>query len=77
MSGPLFLRTLRANRTLLLATGIGMVVWGAVLPIIFATFGRQFSALVQGNPFLEQFSRFGGGDLFTLSGTIALGSSQP
>jgi len=77
MSGPLFARTIVANRTLLLSTAIGMVVWGAILPVIFATFGREIGAFAQGNPIFEQFSRFGGGDLFTLPGTVALGFVHP
>jgi ABC-2 type transport system permease protein len=77
MSAPLFARTLAANRSLLLSTALGMIVWGAVLPVIFATFGREIGAFAQGNPLFEQFSRFGGGDLFTLPGTIALGFVHP
>jgi ABC-2 type transport system permease protein len=77
MSGPLFARTFVANRSLLLSTALGMIIWGAVLPVIFATFGREIGAFAQGNPIFEQFSRFGGGDLFTLPGTIALGFVHP
>jgi ABC-type transport system involved in multi-copper enzyme maturation permease subunit len=74
---PLFRRTLSANRNLLLATGLGMIVWGAVLPVIYGAFGREIGAFAQGNPLFEQFSRFGGGDLFSLPGTIALGFVHP
>jgi ABC-2 type transport system permease protein len=74
---PLFRRTLTASRNLLLATGLGMIVWGAVLPLIYSTFGQQIGAFAQGNPLFEQFSRFGGGDLFSLPGTIALGFVHP
>jgi ABC-2 type transport system permease protein len=77
VSLPLFRRTLHANRNLLLATGLGMLVWGAVLPVIYATFGKEIGGLFEGNPMLQQFSRFGGGDLFTLEGTIALGFVHP
>jgi ABC-2 type transport system permease protein len=77
MNRPLFARTVAANRSLLIASGLGMVVWGAVLPVIFATFGREIGAFMRGNPMLEQFARFGGGDLFTLPGTIALGFVHP
>jgi ABC-2 type transport system permease protein len=74
---PLFGRTMHANRNLLLAAGAAMIVWGAVLPVIFATFGKEIGTLFEGSPMLEQFARFGGGDLFTLEGTIALGFVHP
>jgi ABC-2 type transport system permease protein len=74
---PLFRRSVAANRNLLLATGLAMIVWGAILPLIYATFGQEIGSLVQGNPMFEQFSQFGGGDLFSLEGTIALGFVHP
>ena len=77
MSLPLSRRTVSAYRNLLIATGLGMIVWGAVLPLIYSAFGQQIGAFAQGNPLFEQFSRFGGGDLFTLHGTIALGFVHP
>jgi ABC-2 type transport system permease protein len=77
MSGVLLRRTIAANRILLIVTGAAMLVWGAILPAIFATFGEAMGDLIQGNALLQQFSRFGGGDLFSLAGTIALGFAHP
>ncbi len=77
MNGPLFRRTLAANRLRLLAAGVGMFGWGFVLPIIYATFGRDLQELVEGNPLLSQFAQFGGGDVFSLHGSIALGFIHP
>jgi ABC-2 type transport system permease protein len=77
MSLPLFRHTLAANRLLLIGTGLAMLVWGSVLPVIFATFGQDLSDFLSSNPLFEQLARFGGGDLFTLAGTIALGFVHP
>ncbi|CAN5721142.1 hypothetical protein BH23CHL8_BH23CHL8_26120 [soil metagenome] len=77
MSAALFRRTLVAKRTEIFATGLGMLVWGAVLPLIYATFGREIGSFVRNNPILSQFAQFGGGDLFTLPGTLALGFVHP
>jgi hypothetical protein len=54
-----------------------MLVWGAILPVIFATFGKELGDLVRGNALLSQFAQFGGGDIFSLAGTIALGFVHP
>jgi len=77
MSSVLLRRTIVANRILLIVTGAAMLVWGAILPAIFATFGRAMADLIRSNPLIEQFSQFGGGDLFSLEGTIALGFAHP
>jgi ABC-type transport system involved in multi-copper enzyme maturation permease subunit len=73
----LFRRTVAANRIRLLACAIGLLVWGGVMPVIYAQFGRQFGSFIEQNPFLSQFTRFGGGDLFSLPGSMALGYIHP
>jgi ABC-2 type transport system permease protein len=75
--GVLLGRTLAANRVRIVGCVIAMLVWGAVLPLIYAAFGRQFGGFIRNNPLLEQFSQFGGGDLFSLSGAMALGFIHP
>jgi ABC-2 type transport system permease protein len=77
LNGPLLKRTFAANRVRLLATLVGMLAWGAILPVIYATFGKQVGEFIQGNPLLSQFARFGGGDIFSLAGSIALGFVHP
>jgi ABC-2 type transport system permease protein len=73
----LLIRTLGANRIRLLACAVGISAWGLILPVIYSTFGRELAGIVEGNPFLRQFSQFGGGDIFSLSGSIALGFIHP
>jgi ABC-2 type transport system permease protein len=77
MNRVLLARALAANRVRLLACAIGIIAWGMILPVIYATFGKELAGIIQGNPFLSQFSQFGGGDIFTLSGSIALGFIHP
>jgi ABC-type transport system involved in multi-copper enzyme maturation permease subunit len=77
MTGALLRRTFAANRVRILGCVIAMLVWGAVLPMVYASFGIRFSSFIRGNPLLEQFSQFGGGDLFSLSGAMALGFIHP
>lgn len=77
MIAALLRRTLAANRIRLLAVLVGMLVWGLVLPMIYATFGKSFSTFVRNNPLLDQFARFGGGDIFSLPGVVALGFVHP
>jgi ABC-2 type transport system permease protein len=73
----LFLRTVAANRIRLLACAVGLAVWGSALPVIYATFGKSLGGLIKNNPLLSQFSQFGGGDLFSLSGAMAIGFIHP
>jgi ABC-2 type transport system permease protein len=77
MIGALFGRTVASNRIRLLACGLGLAVWGAVLPVIYATFGKEVGEFIKGNPLFEQFSSFGGGDLFSLHGAVAIGFIHP
>jgi ABC-type transport system involved in multi-copper enzyme maturation permease subunit len=77
MTGALLRRTFAARRLVILACVGAMLIWGVVLPLVYASIGRQYGAFIQNNPFLEQFSQFGGGDLFTLPGAIALGFIHP
>lgn len=77
MSRPLFLRTLASNRIRWLVCAVALFAWGLITPVIYATFGKELGSFVEGNPLLSQFSQFGGGDLFTLSGAIALGFIHP
>ncbi len=79
MIGILFRRTFQANRVRIIACVIGLVVWGAVLPLVYAGFGQTIGAFIRNsnNPLMEQFASFGGGDLFSLAGAIALGFIHP
>ena len=77
MNGALFRRTLRAQRLKLIVVSTALAVWGFLLPIIYARFGSQFRELMDSGIFPEEFAKLGGGDIFTLPGSIALGFIHP
>ena len=77
MTGALLRRSFAARRVVIIACIAAMLIWGVVLPLVYASIGRQYGSFIQNNPFLEQFSQFGGGDLFSLPGAMALGFIHP
>ena len=77
MNRALFLHTWRANWFRLLIVAIALAAWGSVLPIIYNAFGAQFRQLMDSGAIPRQIAEFGGGDIFTLSGSVALGFIHP
>jgi ABC-2 type transport system permease protein len=77
MNRALFRRTLRANAFRLLIIAVAATAWGSLMPLIYAQFGAQFKDLVNSGLIPEQFTNFGGGNLFTLPGAIAIGFIHP
>jgi ABC-2 type transport system permease protein len=77
MSAALLRHTWRLQRAKLAAVAIALAVWGFLLPVIYARFGSQFSVLLESGLFPEEFAEFGGGDVFSLSGSIALAFIHP
>ena len=47
------------------------------MPVIYARFGYQFGAITESGMLPVQMARFGGGDIFSLPGAIALGLIHP
>jgi len=77
VSATVFRHVVRQHRLSLLVVVVALTGWGMLMPIIYATFGVQMQDIVREFPALQQFMRFGGGDMFTLSGSIALGYIHP
>ena len=77
MNGPLFRHTWRSQRLKLAIVSTALGVWGFFLPVVYARFGSQFKAVMESGLFPEQFARFGGGDIFSLPGSIALSFIHP
>jgi ABC-2 type transport system permease protein len=77
MNATVFRHVLRQNRLRLLTVVAALTGWGMLMPVIYATFGVTLRDLVEQFPALQQFMRFGGGDMFTLSGSIAVGYIHP
>jgi ABC-2 type transport system permease protein len=77
MNGALFRHTWRSQRVKLAIVSTALAVWGFLLPIVYARFGAQFRVVMDSGIFPEEFARLGGGDIFSLSGSLALSFIHP
>ena len=77
MNRALFAHTWRANRLRLLIVTIALFGWGALLPIVYDAFGEQFEQMMESGLIPDEFTNFGGGDVFSLTGSVALGFVHP
>jgi ABC-2 type transport system permease protein len=79
MNRAYFVHLWRANRVRLLIVTAALMLWGTLLPIIYDAFGQQFQELMDSGlvPFPREMMQFGGGDIFSLSGSVALGFIHP
>jgi len=77
MSVALLRHTWRVQRTKLALVSIALAVWGFVPPIIYKEYGSRFAGLVESGLLPKEFARFGGGDVFSLPGSIALELIHP
>lgn len=77
MNRALLAHTWRANRLRVAIVAAALLAWGTLLPIIFDAFGTQFQDIFKSGAFPPQFAQFGGGDIFSLTGAVALGFVHP
>jgi ABC-2 type transport system permease protein len=77
MNLALLAHTWRANRLRLLVITVALTFWGSLMPIIFDAFGKEFQDLLDSGIFPTEFTQFGGGDVFSLTGSVALGFVHP
>lgn len=80
MNLPFLAHLWRANRGRLAVVTLALGIWGALPPIIYDAFGADIAAIFESGVIPEQFvrfSQFGGGDLFSLAGSVALGVIHP
>jgi ABC-type transport system involved in multi-copper enzyme maturation permease subunit len=77
MNGALLRQTWRAQRLKLAVVSVALLIWGFLMPVVYARFGTQFRAVMESGILPEQFAKFGGGDIFSLTGSIALGLIHP
>lgn len=77
MNVAVFRHALRQNRLRLIVVCLALVGWGTLMPIIYATFGVEMRQIIEQFPVIEQFTQFGGGNMFTLPGSVALGFIHP
>jgi len=77
MNFAVFRHVVRQSRLRLVVVIAALTAWGSLMPVIYSAFGVQMQAIVQQFPAMEQFMHFGGGDMFTLPGSIAVGFIHP
>ncbi|HEV8489285.1 MAG TPA: ABC transporter permease subunit [Candidatus Limnocylindrales bacterium] len=77
MNGPLLKRTWRSYAFRLAIVCLALAGWGSVLPIVYSQFGAAFRDMIESGILPEAMTNFGGGDVFSLSGSIALGFIHP
>jgi ABC-2 type transport system permease protein len=77
VSRVLFAHTWRSQGVKILIVFVALTIWGSLLPIVYGAFGQTFRDIISSGLIPEQLTQFGGGDIFTLSGSIALGAIHP
>ncbi len=77
MNATLFRQLWRSQRTKLVIICLAIAAWSAVLPVIYQSFGQQMKSLIDSGIIPKQLTNFGGGDVFSLAGAIALGYVHP
>jgi ABC-type transport system involved in multi-copper enzyme maturation permease subunit len=77
VNGPLFRHSVRMQRVKLIVVSTALAIWGFLLPVIYAKFGSQVRAVFDTGLFPAEFAEFGGGDLFSLAGSVAFGLIHP
>jgi ABC-2 type transport system permease protein len=65
------------QRVKLAVVSLGLLIWGFITPVVYGQFGAQFRVLMESGLIPEQFAQFGGGDIFSLPGSVALGFIHP
>jgi ABC-2 type transport system permease protein len=77
ISLPLLRRTWRAQRARVAIVAASLAVWAFLMPVIYATFGRQLATLLDTGIIPDAFLRLLGADPFSLVGAVALGWVHP
>jgi ABC-2 type transport system permease protein len=77
MNATLFGHLWRSQRTKLVIVCVAMLAWSSFLPVIYKSFGQQMKALVDSGIIPKQLTNFGGADVFSLPGAVAVGYIHP
>ena len=77
INGSLLRQTWRAQRTRVAVIAVALAIWSSLMPVIYATFGRQMESLIQSGIIPEAFVRLLGSSVFGLDAAIALGVGHP
>jgi ABC-2 type transport system permease protein len=77
MNLALLAHTWLSQRIKLAIVCLGLAIWSALLPIVYGTFGQTFKSIIDSGLIPKELTQFGGGDIFSLSGSLALGAIHP
>lgn len=77
MNVPLFLRTLAWQRIRWIIVTVAIFGWGTLIPVFYSAFSDLIRDLANSGAFPEELLNFGSGSLFTLPGSITIGTQHP
>lgn len=77
MNRHLFVRTWRSQRAKVAVVALALGVWSTLMPIVYEAFKSQIQVFLGSGGIPKELMSFGGGDLFSLSGAIAVGFIHP
>lgn len=74
---PLLAHTWRTHRVRLGIVSLALFVWAFLMPVIYATFGREMEVMLKSGIIPDAFLRLMGADPFSIDGSVALGAVHP
>lgn len=78
MNGPLLRHALASNLLRLVVISAGLMLMGVIMPLMYATFGREMAEFLDSVPFFSQIaSGFGGGNIISLTGSLSMAFLHP
>lgn len=78
MNAPLLRYTFASNGWRLVVIAAGMLLMGVIMPVMFAAFGQEMGEFIESVPFFARLaSSFGGGDMFSVNGSLAMAFTHP
>ena len=77
MNLPLFGRTLGWQRVRWIIITVAIFGWGVLIPVFYTAFSDLIRELANSGAFPEELLSFGSGSLFTLPGSITIGTQHP
>jgi ABC-2 type transport system permease protein len=78
MNLPVLRYTFAANALRLVVVAAGLILMGVIMPVVYAAFGQEMQQFIESVPFFSQMaSNFGGGDVMSLNGSLAVAFTHP
>ena len=77
ISRPLLGHLWRTHRVRLAIVALSLAVWAFLMPVIYASFGREMETILKSGIIPKAFLNLMGADPFSLNGSVALGAVHP